>query len=490
MGQIIKAFLKLSYWGVNPSLSVHENRHVIICNRVSLTFVILSSFLILIAFNFFGWILTVYLGILLLPFFLVPIILNRLGYTYASRIYLITVANVLPLIASIADKFDVPGQLEQFQYFHLRLILVAISVFPFVLFRLSERSGWIYGLVLNYACLLLFDPLHELVGVGFYQMGLISPNYYFLNFIMILVFGVLVGGSYFLKNSFETSEAENTVLIEDLNKANVIIENQRALLSVENKQLNEELIDKNTRLKEVNEELVAQNNDLLQFSYSVSHNLRGPVASLLGLLHLAAKEEVNEEMRLLISHLNKSAESLDMTIKDLSNIIDLRNTLSKQMQLVFLEVEIEHIKIMLKKEIDEHQAIIETNFFFGDSIRTVRPMINSILYNLINNGIKYKHPERTPHIKITTQKADEFLRIDIEDNGLGIDINKHKEKIFGMYKRFHTHLDGKGLGLFLVKLQTESLGGKVEVSSIPGLGTTFSIFLKNAHSLGFNSAAN
>jgi signal transduction histidine kinase len=478
MNGIRKAFYDFTNWGVDPSRSVDENRHITICNRISITFVVLAALLMVVAVSFFGWILTVYLGIALLPFFLLPVFLNKLGYTYASRIFLITVANVLPLSASIADKFDIPGQLEQFQYFHLRLIIVAISVFPFVLFRLTERPGWIYGILLNYSCLLLFDPLHELFGVGFYQMGLISPNYYFLNFIMILVFGVLVGGSYFLKNSFETSEAANVELIRDLNKANQVIDRQRGLLSVENKQLNDELLEKNIRLSEMNAELVDQNNDLLQFSYTVSHNLRGPVASLLGLLHLTNREDVNDEMRVLLGHINRSAESLDMTIRDLNSIIEIRNTISKQIQLVFLEMEIEHIKVMLKKEIDENQAIIETNFFFGDMVYTVKPMINSVLYNLINNGIKYRHPDRIPHIKISTQKADDYLRIDVQDNGLGIDIDRHKEKLFGMYKRFHTHLEGKGLGLFLVKLQTESLGGKVEVSSRPGLGTTFSVYLK------------
>jgi signal transduction histidine kinase len=479
MTGIRKAFNDFIDSGVSPSRSVDENRHITICNRISLTFVVLAALLMIVAVSFFGWILTVYLGLCILPVFILPIFLNRWGFTTSSRFLLITIANILPLATSIADKFHIPGQLEQLQYFHLRFIIIAISVFPFVLFRLNERTGWIYGITLNYACLLLFDPLHEIFGVGFYQMGLISPNYYFINFIIMLVFGVLVGGSYFLKNSFETSEAENTELIRDLNKANQVIDKQRALLSVENKQLNDELLDKNIRLSEMNAELVGQNNDLLQFSYTVSHNLRGPVASLLGLLHLANREEVGEEMHVLLEHINRSAEALDMTIKDLSSIIEIRNTIAKQLQLVFLEVEIEHIKVMLKKEIDDTQATIETNFFFGDMVYTVKPMINSILYNLINNGIKYKHPARIPHIKISTQKVEDYLRIDVQDNGLGIDVDRHKEKLFGMYKRFHTHQEGKGLGLFLVKLQTESLGGKVEVSSIPGLGTTFSVYLKS-----------
>lgn len=385
---------------------------------------------------------------------------------------------MIPLMTSVADKFDIPGTIEQFQYFHLRLIIISISVFPFILFRLQERAGWLYGIILNFICLVFFDPVHELFGVGFYQMGLQSPNYYFLNYIILLVFGILSGSSYFLKSSFEKSEAENIALIANLNEANEIIEKQRKLLTIENKQLNNELIEKNKRLGEMNSELVEQNNDLLQFSYTVSHNLRGPVASLLGLLHLAQREQVTEEMKIILDHLEQSADSLDITIKDLNSIIDLRNTLSKERQLVFLPVEMEHVRVMLKKEIETHQALIETDFTNGEILYSVKPYVSSILYNLVSNAIKYRDTSRKTIVKISSHKADEFLRIDVADNGLGIDTVKFKEKLFGMYKRFHSHTEGKGLGLYLVKLQAESLGGKIEVQSEPGVGTTFSVYLK------------
>jgi anti-sigma regulatory factor (Ser/Thr protein kinase) len=110
-------------------------------------------------------------------------------------------------------------------------------------------------------------------------------------------------------------------------------------------------------------------------------------------------------------------------------------------------------------------------------VYSVRPMLNSILYNLISNSIKYRSEERKPVIRIRSSLAGAFIKIEVQDNGLGIDIERFKEKLFGLYKRFHTHVDGKGLGLFLVKLQAESLGGKVEIESTPGYGSTFSIYV-------------
>jgi hypothetical protein len=109
----------------------------------------------------------------------------------------------------------------------------------------------------------------------------------------------------------------------------------------------------------------------------------------------------------------------------------------------------------------------------------MKPMVNSILYNLISNAIKYRSRDRNAVIKVSSVKEGSSVKISVTDNGLGLDIDKFKEKLFGLYKRFHSHVDGKGLGLFLVKLQTESLGGKVHIESVLGSGTTIDIFIPN-----------
>jgi hypothetical protein len=109
-------------------------------------------------------------------------------------------------------------------------------------------------------------------------------------------------------------------------------------------------------------------------------------------------------------------------------------------------------------------------------IYSVRPMVHSILYNLISNAIKYRASTRRPEITITSDLRQNYV-LEVKDNGLGIDLKRYKDSLFKLYKRFHFHTEGKGLGLYLVKLQAETLGGKVEVQSEINESTHFKVFL-------------
>jgi signal transduction histidine kinase len=168
---------------------------------------------------------------------------------------------------------------------------------------------------------------------------------------------------------------------------------------------------------------------------------------------------------------------LESTIQDLSHIIDIRNNLSQIRQKIILSDELLQIKSLLEKEITDHHVTIESDFTDSPEIYAVKHMLDSIVYNLISNAIKYRSPDRRPHIKIKSKKTGDKVVLTLEDNGLGIDMAKYKEKMFGLYKRFHTHTDGRGLGLYLVKLQTQSMGGAIDVESVLGLGTTFRVTL-------------
>ena len=97
---------------------------------------------------------------------------------------------------------------------------------------------------------------------------------------------------------------------------------------------------------------------------------------------------------------------------------------------------------------------------------------------MVSNAIKYRDPIRKPIIQLTSYKEDDFVTITIKDNGLGIDMELFRDKLFTLYKRFHTHVEGKGMGLYLIKTQVESMGGKIEVASEVDKGTTFKVFLK------------
>jgi signal transduction histidine kinase len=105
--------------------------------------------------------------------------------------------------------------------------------------------------------------------------------------------------------------------------------------------------------------------------------------------------------------------------------------------------------------------------------------LESITLNLLTNAIKYSDPKKEKKVQIRIQKQSEWTTIEVEDNGLGIDLKRQGRKMFGMYKTFHDHPDSRGIGLFITKNQIEALGGKIEVESQEGVGTTFRVYLKS-----------
>ena len=494
----------ISYWGFNKTNTLHHARNVVLTNRVSILIAGLAFILFLVSALSFGFIYSSQLALGFSLVFLLPLFINHLGFTSASRILLSIVLSLASVVTSVVDKFDY-FQLEEFQYFEFRLTLLAATLFPFILFKMEERKYWIPALIINFVCLLLFDPIHALFGVGYYQMGFTAPNYYFLNYVVLTTFLVISISAYFLKNSFEKSDTENQSLILSLNatnenlkkqrellleqqqklvEANELIGRQREMLAAENSQLSEEIIEKNKQLTETNSELINHNNDLQQFSYTISHNLRGPMASIGGLLNLLDFNELGPNNRPLFEHFRTSMNSLESTIKDLSNIIDIRNKITKLRQRILWVTELEHIRTLLKKDIDDYGVTIHSNFESAPEVYSVKIMVHSILYNLISNAIKYRHSERACVISVSTSREGSFIQLDVADNGIGLDMNRFGSQVFSLYRRFHTHVEGKGLGLFLVKLQTEAMGGSIRVKSSVNQGTTFSVYLKIPENIG------
>jgi signal transduction histidine kinase len=151
---------------------------------------------------------------------------------------------------------------------------------------------------------------------------------------------------------------------------------------------------------------------------------------------------------------------------------------------VNLEEELSNIKGNLQTEIQQNEAIIQNNFDSVATLFSIKPYIHSILFNLISNAIKYRDPARPPVIRIHTEKlTDNRVLLSVADNGLGIDM-LYVDKVFQLYKRFHFHVEGRGIGLFLVKTQVDSLGGKIEIESEVNKGTTINIYLQQSHTNG------
>lgn len=221
------------------------------------------------------------------------------------------------------------------------------------------------------------------------------------------------------------------------------------------------------------------NNENLQrnFSFIISHNIRSPIAHILGLVNIFNVADMNDPFNLeILSHLERSGKNLEMVIKDLSKIISIRNSLDTTKEEVSFNSELNITLEHLTEQISSCSAKIEY-IFNAESVISVKGYVQSIFYNLISNAIKYKARYRSPIIYVRTEIVGNFVCLSVQDNGLGIDLaNTDMYKIFGLYQRMHNHVQGKGLGLFLVKTQIESLGGRIELDSKLDVGSAFNVY--------------
>lgn len=250
-------------------------------------------------------------------------------------------------------------------------------------------------------------------------------------------------------------------------------------------QKNEEIAKRNetleTEVEKRTQELLDYNLQLEQFAFIASHNLRAPVASLLGLGQLLEVSTDNKtDVDQICTNMIATTRELDRVVRDLSTILEIRKPSHAVLTPLDLMEEMDLVKLSLEREIRETGATVAVDFRRVPAIRTVRPLMDSILMNLVSNAIKYRRPDTSPKVSIRSDREDEWVKISVTDNGLGIDMEAHGDKLFTLYGRFHSHVDGKGLGLYLVKTHVMALGGRIDVASEPGKGTTFSIFLKDS----------
>lgn len=223
-------------------------------------------------------------------------------------------------------------------------------------------------------------------------------------------------------------------------------------------------------------ELTQNNKDLKQFSYITSHNLRAPLSNLIGLLNLIEDIPINDsELSEIINGFKKSTHLLNETINDLVKIIVIKDKISIQKENVTINEVVEHVFSQLKFQIEQSKPILKLNFDEADIINTNKAYLESILINLLTNSIKYKSETKKLKISITIKKTNNSTILKFKDNGIGIDLKRNSEHIFGLYQRFHDYPDSKGLGLYLVKSQIESLGGTIAIESEVNKGTEFTL---------------
>lgn len=247
----------------------------------------------------------------------------------------------------------------------------------------------------------------------------------------------------------------------------------------ERKLTEEKIREQNTRLASIAQSLRKKNEQLEEFTQIVSHNLRSPVGNISALLDHYEKAKSLEEKEELIKYIKSSSESLLTTMLELNEILKVSQT--GPMELIDLDFEqmLEKVLMMLHTNIVSEKATIKTNFEVKQ-IKYSPLYLESILLNLLSNALKYSSPERMPVIAISTFVNNGVISLAVEDNGLGIDLQRFRHQMFKLRKTFHQHPDSRGIGLFMIKNQIEAMGGEIKVTSEVGKGSTFTVhFSKN-----------
>jgi len=213
-------------------------------------------------------------------------------------------------------------------------------------------------------------------------------------------------------------------------------------------------------------DLIQQNKDLEQFTYIVSHNLRAPVANIIGLSYMVdEKDETLNEMHEVLEKAAQSAKDIDTVIQDLNHILQTRKVVNEQKETVYFNKLVNDVKVNLQHIIADENVYFECAFDEAGAIFTIRSFMYSIFYNIISNSIKYRRVGIVPLIHLESHLHNDKIRLTFKDNGKGIDLDKNAANLFGLYKRFDTTMQGKGMGLFMVKTQVEALGGSIKVKS-------------------------
>jgi PAS domain S-box-containing protein len=246
----------------------------------------------------------------------------------------------------------------------------------------------------------------------------------------------------------------------------------------ERKRSESQVLELNKNLNIYMEELIASNKGLEQFSYIVSHNLRAPVANIIGLAELAGENNLSIDVKEeFLKGILANVKRLDDVIADLNTILQIKREVSEKRELVDMQKLVNSIRSSIQNIIIQENVDIQTDFTEIKELFTLRSYLHSIFYNLIMNSIKYRRRDFSPVINIKSVSMNGQVYISFRDNGMGIDLHKKGKHIFGLYKRFHHHVEGKGMGLFMVKTQVEMLGGKINVTSDVNKGTEFRIEL-------------
>jgi PAS domain S-box-containing protein len=220
-----------------------------------------------------------------------------------------------------------------------------------------------------------------------------------------------------------------------------------------------------------------QNKRLLNFSYIVSHNLRSHTSNITSLTTLIESSTSEEEREEMIQLLKSVSKSLNETLYNLNEVVNIQNNIGLVTENLNLESYVNSALQLLSEQINTKKANIVSSISSEVEVNYNAAYLESILFNIISNAVRYNHPDRKPMITISNYFEKGMQVLEISDNGIGIDLKRYGSKVFGMYKTFSDNPDSKGIGLFITKNQIEAMGGSIVIKSEPEVGTTFKIYI-------------
>ncbi|UOQ72727.1 PAS domain-containing protein [Hymenobacter cellulosilyticus] len=234
------------------------------------------------------------------------------------------------------------------------------------------------------------------------------------------------------------------------------------------------------QLKQQNSELRRINEDLDNFVYTASHDLKQPINNMAGIFEELTRTAYfrDPDAIKLIAMFERALHQIYDTIYNLSELVQVQKMRHElPTETVLLEPLAREVLSSIGEQLANVRAIVTTDFDLAPGVEFVRPNLQSVLYNLISNALKYAAPKRTPRIHINSAREDDHIVISVRDNGLGIDMERYGSQLFQMFRRFHDHVAGSGMGLYLVNRIVQSYGGRIEVISELGKGSTFRIHI-------------
>jgi PAS domain S-box-containing protein len=241
------------------------------------------------------------------------------------------------------------------------------------------------------------------------------------------------------------------------------------------KKSEEELITSKKNIEAIAVKLQKQNRQLDEFAHIISHNLRSPIGNIQALINLLDDNSGIQEYKLIYDKLRNVAKNLGGTMNDLMDTLKVKTqTDVERVEIRFKDI-LDKVVQSLEGELIHAEAAITYDFNTVPTIHYPKAYLESIFQNLLSNAIKYRSDQRKAMVHFETTVRNKAAELRVTDNGLGIDLEKFGDKLFGLHRTFHVHDEARGVGLFLIKTQIESMGGAISAESEVGKGTTFII---------------